>query len=71
MEKLIWVDDYKTIKKSVVLIEEKLKEVENNGIKIDEECIMVINEHCHRLISERNLRHYLCITDLKNFTKEN
>lgn len=26
---------------------------------------------CHRLISERNLRHYMAITDFTNFDKEN
>lgn len=50
------VDDYKTIRKSVTVLNKKHKDAEKLGVQIDPELIQGINECSHRLISERNLR---------------
>ena len=50
------VDDYKTIRKSVTVLNKKHKDAEKLGVKIDDEMSREINECSHRLISERNLR---------------
>jgi len=50
------VDDYKTIRKSVTVLNKKHKEAEKLGVIIDPVLIQGINECSHRLISERNLR---------------
>ena len=50
------VEDYKTIRKSVTVLNKKFKAAEDLGVKIDTNMIQQINECSQRLISERNLR---------------
>ena len=50
------VEDYKTIRKSVTVLNKKHKDAEKLGVIIDPELIQQINQCSHRLISERNLR---------------
>lgn len=49
-------DSYKTIRKSVKVLNEKFKEAEKMGVQIDPVLIEQINMCSQRLISERNLR---------------
>lgn len=51
------VDDYKTILKSVKIINDKLEAAKNLNVELDASCIAEINKCTSRLISERNLRH--------------
>lgn len=51
------VDDYKTILKSVKIINDKLSAAGALGVELDPLCIAEINKCTSRLISERNLRH--------------
>ena len=53
---LAHVDNYKTIKKSVKVLNEKFKNAEQLGVIIAPELIGDINQCSKRLISERNLR---------------
>ena len=71
LKKLENVENYKTIKKSVATIEGKLKKAESDKIFISIEVLNKIDKECRRLIAERNLRHYINMTDFQNFTKEN
>ena len=50
------VEDYKTIRKSVTVLNNKFKDAEKLGVKVDEDLVSKINECSRRLISERNLR---------------
>ena len=50
------VDNYKTIRKSVTVLNSKYKEAEKLGVEVDQDLVQQINECAHRLISERNLR---------------
>lgn len=50
------VSDYKTIRKSVTVLNKKHQDAEKLGVKIDQQLIQEINECAQRLISERNLR---------------
>lgn len=49
-------DSYKTIRKSVKVLNEKFKAAEKLGVEIDPALIEQINMCTQRLISERNLR---------------
>ena len=50
------VDNYKTILKSVKVLNEKRDNAENLGVKLDPELNEAVNQCSSRLISERNLR---------------
>ncbi len=50
------VDNYKTILKSVKVLNEKRDAAENLGVKLDPELTEAVNQCTSRLISERNLR---------------
>ena len=50
------VDNYKTILKSVKVLNEKRDAAENLGVKLDPELTELVNQCSSRLISERNLR---------------
>jgi hypothetical protein len=50
------VENYKTILKSVKVLNEKRDAAENMGVKLDSELNESVNQCSSRLISERNLR---------------
>ena len=50
------VDDYKTIRKSVKVLNDKYQNAEKLGVEVDPQLISQINDCSHRLISERDLR---------------
>ena len=50
------VDNYKTIRKSVTVLNKKFEDAEKLGVEVDPNLIKQINECSNRLISERNLR---------------
>ena len=56
IDSVLHVENYKTIRKSVKVLNDKLAEAEKHGIVIDPAMIQHINETGKRLISERNLR---------------
>ena len=51
------MEDYKTILKSVKIINDKLEAARNLNVELDSVCIAEINKCTARLTSERNLRH--------------
>ena len=59
MKSVEHVDDYKTILKSVKIINDKLEAAKNLNVELDPTCISEINKCTSRLISERNLRHQM------------
>ena len=64
------VGDYKTIRKSVTVLNKKFKEAEELGVKIDPNLIQGINQCSQRLISERNLRFEMETMHVSASTKE-
>ena len=50
------VSNYKTIKKSVKMLNDLVENAKNNNIAIDPDVIAKVNSTTARLISERNLR---------------
>ncbi len=50
------VENYKTIRKSVTVLNKKFEDAEKLGVEVDTNLIQQINECSNRLISERNLR---------------
>lgn len=50
------VDDYKTILKSVKILEEKVSKAQNQDVDLDPELMKEVNKTTFRLTSERNLR---------------
>jgi ankyrin repeat protein len=56
IESVSHVDNYKTIRKSVTVLNNKYKDAEKLGVIVDPVLIEQINKCSHRLISERNLR---------------
>ena len=59
MKSVEHVDDYKTILKSVKIINDKLEHAKGLNVELDPTCISEINKCTSRLISERNLRHQM------------
>lgn len=53
---VLHVGNYKTIRKSVTILNKKLEEAKKLGVEVDANLEREINEHSARLISERNLR---------------
>jgi hypothetical protein len=51
------IEDYKTILKSVKILNDKLEAAKEMGVELDTTSIAEINKCTSRLISERNLRH--------------
>ena len=64
------VPNYKTIRKSVTVLNKKLKDAEGLGVQIDPDLIAQINQNSHRLINERNLRFEMENMDAANYTKD-
>ena len=51
-----FVEDYKTILKSVKILNDKVEAARNLGVELDAVVIGEVNKCTSRLISERNLR---------------
>ena len=64
------VPNYKTIRKSVTVLNKKLKDAEALGVQIDSDLIAQINQNSHRLINERNLRFEMENMDPTNYSKD-
>ena len=56
IESVLHVSNYKTIRKSVTVLNKKLADAKAIGVEIDPALEKEVNEHSSRLISERNLR---------------
>jgi hypothetical protein len=56
------VEDYKTILKSVKILNDKVEEARNLGVDLDAGIVMAVNQCTSRLISERNLRFQMEMT---------
>lgn len=65
------VPDYKTIRKSVTVLNNKFKDAEKLGVEVDPALICQINECSKRLISERNLRFEMENMAVSESTKDN
>lgn len=59
-----FVEDYKTILKSVKILNDKLEDAKNLNIDLDPSVIQEINKCTSRLISERNLRFQMEMTKI-------
>ena len=64
------VPDYKTIRKSVTVLNNKFKDAEKLGVEVDPGLICEINECSKRLISERNLRFEMENMSVNQSTKD-
>ena len=67
---LQFVENYKTIQKSVYLLGQMYEEAIKQGIKIDSKIVDKIHKESERLKSERNLRHHMGIILLSQSTPE-
>jgi len=56
------VEDYKTILKSVKILNDKVQVAEDLGVDLDPICRAEVNKCTSRLISERNLRFHMEMT---------
>lgn len=64
-----FIEDYKTILKSVKTLNDKVENAKNLGVELDPILIAEVNKCTSRLISERNLRFQMEMT--KVHTSEN
>lgn len=64
-----FIEDYKTILKSVKTLNDKVENAKNLGVELDPILIAEVNRCTSRLISERNLRFQMEMT--KVHTSEN
>mmetsp|Transcript_7108 Transcript_7108/g.6961 ORF Transcript_7108/g.6961 Transcript_7108/m.6961 type:complete len:418 (-) Transcript_7108:23-1276(-) len=67
---LSYVENYKTIQKSVYLIGQMIEDAANRGVAVDQRIIDRAKAESDRLMAERNLRHQTAITSLANATDE-
>ena len=65
------VPDYKTIRKSVTVLNNKFKDAEKLGVEVDTGLVQQINECSKRLISERNLRFEMENMSVNSANKDN
>jgi hypothetical protein len=65
------IDDYKTILKSVKILNDKMSAAQNLGVDLDLGVIAEINRCTSRLISERNLRHEMEMTNVSKVEHDN
>jgi hypothetical protein len=65
------IDDYKTILKSVKTLNDKMTAAQNMGVELDLGVIAEINRCTSRLISERNLRHEMEMTNVSKSEHDN
>ena len=66
IDSLQQVDNYKTIKKSVKLLIDKLEEAKKEGIELSPQIMTEVNTTTRRLISERNLRFHMADCEVKD-----
>ena len=67
---VLHVDNYKTIRKSVTVLNKKLEDAKALGVEVDPGLEKEVNEHSARLISERNLRFEMENMYVSGSTKE-
>jgi len=67
---VLHVDNYKTIRKSVTVLNKKLEDAKSLGVEVDPSLEKEVNEHSARLISERNLRFEMENMYVSGSTKE-
>lgn len=65
------IEDYKTILKSVKIINDKMEAAKNLNVDLDPSVIQEINRCTSRLISERNLRFQMEMTKVTKSEPEN
>lgn len=63
IESLAYVENYKTIQKSVFLLKEMLDDAKKRGVIVEHRIIDKADRESKRLISERNLRYQVDITN--------
>ena len=64
------VDDYKTILKSVKILNDKVEKARELGVELDAIVIAEVNKCTSRLISERNLRFHMEMTKVPSSSNE-
>ncbi len=57
-----YIEDYKTILKSVKTLEQKVEAARNDGVDLDISVVAEVNKCTSRLVSERNLRFQMEMT---------
>jgi hypothetical protein len=67
---LQYIENYKTIQKSVYVLKGMLDEAQNKGIRIDQKIVEKVGKEVERLMSERNLRHEMGILTIANATND-
>ena len=67
---VLHVDNYKTIRKSVTVLNKKLEDAKSLGVEVDPSLEKEVIEHSARLISERNLRFEMENMYVSGSTKE-
>lgn len=65
------IEDYKTILKSVKIINDKMEDAKSLNVDLDPSVIQEINRCTSRLISERNLRFQMEMTRVIKSEPEN
>lgn len=65
------ITDYKTILKSVKILNDKVQTAQNLNVELDPTLLMDVNRCTSRLISERNLRHEMEKTIVSNSDLDN
>lgn len=70
IESLAHIDNYKTIRKSANILLQKMKNAQDLNVNLDEQLMEDIN-NCHaRLLSERELRNEMEVTNIMESTTE-
>lgn len=64
------VEDYKTILKSVKILNDKVEKARELGVDLDPMVIAEVNRCTSRLISERNLRFHMEMTKVSSSTND-
>ena len=64
------IDDYKTILKSVKILNDKVEKARDLDVELDPMVIAEVNRCTHRLISERNLRFHMEMSKVPTSTNE-
>jgi ribosomal protein L19 len=67
---LQFVENYKTIQKSIYLLKNMQENAVENGIKLEQKMVDKIHKETERLMAERNLRYQLDITGIADGTPE-
>ena len=67
---LAYVDNFKTIKKSVKIFNDKVENAKERGVDLDPKLFAEVNKTSSRLISERNLRFQMDLTQVSKSSKD-